>query len=65
MLEDALRAGGTTLRDFVDSSGRPGYFRQSLAVYERAGEACRRCGATIGRRVIGQRASYYCAGCQR
>jgi len=65
VLEDALRSGGTTLRDFVGSDGRPGYFRQSLSVYERAGEACRRCGATIRRRVIGQRASYFCVGCQR
>jgi formamidopyrimidine-DNA glycosylase len=65
VLEDALRAGGTTLRDFVGGDGRPGYFRQSLAVYERAGEDCRRCGGTIRRRVIGQRASYYCPRCQR
>lgn len=65
VLEDALRSGGTTLRDFVGSDGRPGYFRQSLAVYERVGEPCRRCGGPIRRRVIGQRASYYCASCQR
>ena len=65
VLEAALRSGGTTLRDFVGSDGRPGYFRQSLAVYERAGEPCLRCGDLIRRRVIGQRASYYCAACQR
>lgn len=65
VLEDALDAGGTTLRDFVGSDGRPGYFAQSLSVYERAGEACPKCGESIKRRVIGQRASYYCAACQR
>jgi formamidopyrimidine-DNA glycosylase len=65
VLEDALRSGGTTLRDYVGGDGRPGYFRQSLAVYARAGEACRRSGHVIRRRVIGQRASYYCPGCQR
>jgi formamidopyrimidine-DNA glycosylase len=65
VLEDALRSGGTTLRDFVGGDGRPGYFRQSLAVYERAGEPCRRCGRTIARRVIGQRATYHCPACQR
>jgi formamidopyrimidine-DNA glycosylase len=65
VLEDALRSGGTTLRDFVNSDGRPGYFRQSLSVYEREDEPCRRCGSSIRRRVIGQRASYFCSHCQR
>ncbi len=65
VLNAAIASGGTTLRDFVGSDGRPGYFRQSLAVYERAGAPCRRCGASIRRRVIGQRASYYCPQCQR
>ena len=50
---------------FVGSDGRPGYFRQSLAVYERDGEACRESGHAIRRRIIGQRASYYCPACQR
>jgi formamidopyrimidine-DNA glycosylase len=65
VLEDALRSGGTTLRDFVGGDGKPGYFRQSLAVYEREGEPCQRSGHPIKRQVIGQRASYYCPGCQR
>jgi formamidopyrimidine-DNA glycosylase len=63
-LEEAIRAGGTTLRDFQDSDGRPGYFSQALQVYGRAGEPCRRCGAPLRQRVIGQRATYYCAACQ-
>jgi len=65
VLEDALESGGTTLRDFVGADGRPGYFRQSLAVYERDGQPCPRSGHPIRRAVIGQRASYYCPACQR
>lgn len=65
VLEDALRSGGTTLRDYVDSDGRPGYFRQSLSVYERENHPCPRCGNAIRRRTIGQRATYFCVTCQR
>ena len=64
VLREAIEAGGTTLRDFVDARGRPGYFAQKLDVYGRAGQECRRCGAAIRKEVIGQRASYYCAACQ-
>jgi formamidopyrimidine-DNA glycosylase len=65
VLAAAIECGGTTLRDFVGGDGKPGYFRQSLAVYERAGEPCRRCNTPITRRVLGQRATYYCPRCQR
>jgi len=65
VLGEAIQAGGTTLRDFVDGSGKPGYFRQELKVYDREGEACERCQSTIKRSVIGQRASYFCSHCQR
>ena len=65
VLTDAIGAGGTTLQDFVRSDGRPGYFQLSLDVYDRAGEACRRCRRPIAVRVIGQRATYYCPRCQR
>jgi formamidopyrimidine-DNA glycosylase len=65
VLEDAVREGGTTLRDFVGGDGRPGYFQLSLRAYGRAGEPCGRCAAAIKKRVLGQRASYYCPGCQR
>jgi formamidopyrimidine-DNA glycosylase len=65
VLDEALRSGGTTLRDFVGSDGRPGYFRQQLLVYEREGQPCENCGRPIRRRVLGQRASYYCPACQR
>ncbi len=65
VLEEAIRSGGTTLRDFVNSSGQPGYFRQRLFVYDRAGEPCRRCGANIRHAVVGQRSTYWCPACQR
>src|SRR5690606_6818276 len=55
VLADAITQGGTTLRDFAASDGRPGYFQLALDVYGRAGEACRRCGGTIGLTVMGQR----------
>jgi formamidopyrimidine-DNA glycosylase len=64
VLASAIRAGGTTLRDYVNAEGLPGYFRQKLYVYERAGLPCRRCGTAIRRTVHGARASYYCPGCQ-
>lgn len=65
VLSAAIMQGGTTLRDFVNGVGEPGYFRRQLAVYERAGEPCRRCGESIIGGRLGQRASYYCPHCQR
>ncbi len=65
VLNDAIGEGGTTLRDFVASDGRPGYFRMSLAVYDRENAPCRRCGRPVRMRRLGQRATYYCASCQR
>jgi formamidopyrimidine-DNA glycosylase len=65
VLNDAIAAGGTTFRDFRDSSGEPGYFVQKLFVYDRAGQPCRKCRAPIKRLVIGQRSSYYCPKCQK
>jgi formamidopyrimidine-DNA glycosylase len=65
VLGRAIRRGGTTLRDFLNSDGNPGYFAQELLVYEREGRPCFHCRAPIRRRVIGQRSSYYCARCQR
>lgn len=65
VLGQALKAGGTTLRNFTDSDGLPGYFSQSLAVYGRADQPCTQCGAPIRQQVIGQRSTYYCVHCQR
>jgi len=64
VLEKSILQGGTTLRDFTAPDSQPGYFAQDLRVYERAGKPCFRCGSTVRKRVIGQRSSYYCAGCQ-
>ena len=63
-LRAAIRAGGSSLRDFVGSDGNPGYFQQRMLVYDRAGEACRRCGAPVRRIVQGQRATFFCPRCQ-
>lgn len=65
VLEASIAQGGTTLRDFVNESGNPGYFRQTLQVYERANEPCRRCGSRIRQGRLGQRATYWCGQCQR
>ena len=65
VLRAAIRAGGTTLRDFVREDGNPGYFRHALAVYDRQGLPCVRCGAPLRRQVIAQRSSYFCTICQR
>ena len=65
VLGDAIRAGGTTLRDYVGADGTPGYFRQRLYVYERAGRPCRRCRTPVRQVVQGQRSTYYCPRCQR
>ncbi len=65
VLGDAIEVGGTTLRDYVDPEGNPGYFRQRLFVYERAGKACRRCSTPITHKVLAQRSTYWCSTCQR
>ena len=64
-LKAAISQGGTTLRDFTASDGRPGYFRQALAVYGRRDQPCPRCSTPIRARRIGQRNSFYCAACQK
>ena len=64
-LRAAIRAGGSSLRDFVGSDGELGSFQTRYRVYARADLPCRRCGAPIRRIVQGQRASFYCPACQR
>ena len=64
-LRTAIRAGGSSLRDFVGSDSARGHFQVRAWVYGREGEDCRRCGAQIRRMVQGQRATFYCPGCQR
>jgi formamidopyrimidine-DNA glycosylase len=64
VLAAAIAQGGTSLRDFVQEDGSPGYFAQSLQVYGRAGEPCPGCAGPIRVRRIGQRSSFYCPHCQ-
>jgi formamidopyrimidine-DNA glycosylase len=65
VLAEAIRQGGTTLRDFVREDGSHGYFRQQLRVYGREEQLCLACGTLIRNRRIGNRASAYCPSCQR
>ncbi len=65
ILSHAIKRGGTTLRDFIDPDGSPGYFKQELLAYGREGEPCRRCGRRLQGTRLGNRATAWCAGCQR
>lgn len=64
-LSEAIAQGGSTLRDFVNTAGQPGYFQQNYWVYGRANEPCRKCGAPIKQIKQGQRSSFYCGICQK
>ena len=64
VLKKAIAEGGTTLKDFINADGKPGYFSQSLNVYGREGQACHQCQTPIKQKKISQRASYYCPVCQ-
>ena len=63
-LRAAIKAGGSSLRDFVGSDGASGYFQNRTLVYDRAGMPCRKCRTPIRRIVQGARATYYCPRCQ-
>ncbi len=65
VLRAAIKQGGTTLRDFTASDGKPGYFRQKLHVYGRGGAPCPRCGWPIKQSTLGQRSTFYCGQCQK
>ncbi|WP_304334175.1 zinc finger domain-containing protein, partial [Conchiformibius steedae] len=64
ILARAIATGGSTLRDFVDSEGKSGYFQQEYKVYARAGQPCLHCGAPVEKTVIGQRGTFFCPVCQ-
>jgi formamidopyrimidine-DNA glycosylase len=64
VLQRAIDQGGTTLRDFTNAEGKPGYFQQQLSVYGRAEQPCLICSQPIRHLKIAQRASYYCDSCQ-
>ncbi|WP_316241443.1 zinc finger domain-containing protein, partial [Salmonella enterica] len=61
----SIEQGGTTLKDFLQSDGKPGYFAQELQVYGRKGEPCRVCGTPIVATKHAQRATFYCRHCQK
>lgn len=65
VLHSAIRHGGSSISDYRDGEGRPGYFQLRLRVYDRAGKACLRCGTTIRRTVHAGRSSFYCPQCQK
>ncbi|MCS4534166.1 bifunctional DNA-formamidopyrimidine glycosylase/DNA-(apurinic or apyrimidinic site) lyase [Neisseria montereyensis] len=65
VLKRAIAAGGSTLRDFVDSEGNSGYFQQEYTVYGRHNQPCVKCGSLIRKETIGQRGTFYCAHCQK
>lgn len=65
VLATAIKHGGTTLRDFTNEDGKPGYFRNELQVYGRANLPCVHCQQPLKAIKIGQRTSTYCSHCQR
>jgi len=65
VLAASIRAGGSSIENFVNASGERGWFQRELLVYGRAGEPCRRCGAPIKRIVVGQRGTWFCPRCQK
>lgn len=65
VLSNAIAVGGTTLRDFTNSSGEPGYFKQSLQVYGRGGMPCVQCQHKLTEIRLGQRSTVYCSHCQK
>ena len=64
-LAEAIVLGGSSLRDFVNSSGESGYFQQHYKVYGRAGDPCHICGTLVKQIRQGQRSSFYCQSCQK
>lgn len=64
VLSKAIESGGTTLRDFMDSAGNPGYFKPLLQIYGRTGQPCNQCGNPIQQQQLAQRVTYYCSTCQ-
>lgn len=65
VLAASIEMGGTTLRDFLNEKGEPGYFYQTLRAYDREGEPCRVCGALVQRIVQSNRSTFFCAVCQK
>lgn len=64
-LQNAVNAGGSSLRDYVSTSGELGYFQLQTQVYDRAGLPCKTCGTLIKKQTTGQRSTFYCPQCQK
>ena len=64
VLNEAIKVGGTTLKDFYSADGSPGYFKIKLNVYGRNGQKCKNCEEEILKVTINQRATFYCPNCQ-
>ena len=64
-LAKAIEQGGTTLQDFTQVDGQPGYFKQELMVYGRGGKLCMNCSGRLKEIRLGQRSTVYCPSCQR
>lgn len=64
VLATAIKQGGTTLKDFAQADGKPGYFAQELQMYGKAGQPCPCCGEPIEEQKIGQRNTFFCHQCQ-
>ncbi|MBN2412058.1 bifunctional DNA-formamidopyrimidine glycosylase/DNA-(apurinic or apyrimidinic site) lyase [candidate division KSB1 bacterium] len=64
VLSHAIKKGGTTLNDFRNATGEPGFFQTELAVYDRKEQPCLKCGTAIEKVVIGGRSTYFCPVCQ-
>jgi formamidopyrimidine-DNA glycosylase len=64
-LNESITLGGSSLRDYVDSDGKQGYFQQHYWVYGKAKEPCKKCGTLIRQIKQGQRSSFYCPVCQK
>lgn len=65
VLARSIQSGGTTLRDYVNGNGQPGYFQQELWVYGREGELCKICETRLKGKRMGQRATVFCPTCQK
>lgn len=65
VLKNAIKKGGTTLKDFVNSAGRPGYFSQQLKMYGQEGKPCVNCSSIVRSMLLGQRSSAFCPSCQK
>lgn len=65
VIAEAIEAGGSTLRDYAQPDGELGYFSKRFDVYDRAGQACGRCGIAVARIAQGGRSTWYCPKCQK